>query len=374
MALCQGSSIWLAIAPGHSGVYGEDLEQVKKAGQWYSTIKPYLQNPKPIADVAVVLSGGDFKLPHENDFWKESNARQYSALDEVLLMVENLQTAGVFSNILYKDGHFTTWPDDLSRYKCIILPERVMMDSQHLLRIREYVNKGGQLLSFAHATCLNIKGEKQMDPSLADVFGIQFKQGFPLWAASSVQFNEEAKQIFNMDKLDINQQIRWCMTSTDVNVLCHYTLEQWMFGYETIPFMIKNNYGKGQSYYLSCSDTVFRYHAEFWEGVVKLVRGVPVFQIQSENTITRSKHPETGEKTVSRYLIILNQTDEGAVLHVIDRKGESSQVIFTLDQTILPKYETIKRVDYEKSVEYLQLKDRLKITTLCDPVATLLIN
>jgi len=55
ITVCQGASVHLALTPGHSGVFGQDLQQAKAAAAWFRRVQPLLKDAQPYADVAIVL-------------------------------------------------------------------------------------------------------------------------------------------------------------------------------------------------------------------------------------------------------------------------------------------------------------------------------
>ena len=165
IAVCQGASIHFALTPGHSGVFGEDLEQAKVIGDWFRQVLPVLQDAQPYADVAIVLGtpGAD------------SPGMPSAAWNRAVELSDTLAQAGVFSRFLYDTPQGGSWPESLDGFAAILVPELAMLDRAHIDRLRQYVKKGGRLIGFGDATTLDENGGRGSDFALGDVFGGRYK-------------------------------------------------------------------------------------------------------------------------------------------------------------------------------------------------------
>ncbi|MCR4415762.1 MAG: alpha-L-fucosidase, partial [Thermoguttaceae bacterium] len=54
VAVCQGAGVNLVLTPGHDGVFGEDLQRAKAVGAWFRKVRPWVEDARPAADVAVL--------------------------------------------------------------------------------------------------------------------------------------------------------------------------------------------------------------------------------------------------------------------------------------------------------------------------------
>jgi len=62
----------------------------------------------------------------------------------------------------------------LSRYKILVLPNVLMMDTEEVEAVRNYVNSGGSLYASKYTSLSTKDGKRQKDFLLADVFGCSF--------------------------------------------------------------------------------------------------------------------------------------------------------------------------------------------------------
>jgi len=156
IAVCQGASIHFALTPGHSGLFGQDLEHAKAAGAWFRQVQPFVKDARPYADVAIVLgtpSADGPGLPSQ-------------AWSGAVALAGALGHAGFFSRFLYDTSQGGTWPDSLDAFPAVFIPESAALDDAHLEQLRQYVKEGGRLIAFGQASTLNAKGERRADYAL----------------------------------------------------------------------------------------------------------------------------------------------------------------------------------------------------------------
>ena len=178
VAVCQGASVYMALTPGHSGVFGEDLQRAKAVGAWFKTVEPLVRDARPYADVGIVLGapapdGPGF--PARNSLWKRFPARQAGTIDQAVALSDALGRAGVFSRLLYASEQGGSWPDSLSGFRAILVPEGAPLDDAHTEQLRQYVDEGGRLIAFGHASMLDAHGRRRDDYALADLFGARYR-------------------------------------------------------------------------------------------------------------------------------------------------------------------------------------------------------
>lgn len=165
IAVCQGASIHLALTPGHSGLFGEDLEHAKAAGAWFRGVQPWLKEAQPYADVAIVLGTPAADGP----------GLPARAWGQVLALRDALTHAGLFSRFLYDTEQGGSWPDSLAELSAVIVPELAALDDAHIDHLRRYVEEGGHLIAFGRASMLDAKGERRQHYALGDVFGVRYR-------------------------------------------------------------------------------------------------------------------------------------------------------------------------------------------------------
>ncbi|MFV2070148.1 MAG: alpha-L-fucosidase, partial [Pirellulales bacterium] len=164
IAVCQGASIHFALTPGHSGLFGQDLQQAKAAGAWFRQVQPILKDAQPYADVAIVLGSPALDGP----------GQPAQAWAQAIALRDTLDRAGIFSRFLYDTRQGGSWPDSLAELPVVIIPELAVLDDAHVEQIRQYVEHGGRLIAFGHASMLDARGERKRDYALGDVLGVRY--------------------------------------------------------------------------------------------------------------------------------------------------------------------------------------------------------
>ena len=154
IAVCQGASVHFAITPGHSGVFGQDLQLAKAAGAWFRRVQSLLKDAQPYSDVAIVLGAPAVDGPGLPDH----------AWSQAIALSDALGRAGIFSQFLYTmTEQGGSWPESLTENSTVIVPELAVLDASHVERLRQYVAQGGRLIAFGRASMLGAKGEPRQE-------------------------------------------------------------------------------------------------------------------------------------------------------------------------------------------------------------------
>jgi len=177
VAWCQGANVYYALSPTHEGAFGEDLQAVQAAGEWLRPRQKLLAESTPWRDVGVVLGAPSASLagfPSLGQLWGVPATRDVGAWGEAQRLCRLFGDLGYGTEILYSLGDLAAWPERLSEFRAVVLPERACLDAAHLTQLREYVRAGGTLLAFGHASLLDGEGNPGEDFALADVLGLHY--------------------------------------------------------------------------------------------------------------------------------------------------------------------------------------------------------
>jgi hypothetical protein len=210
----------MALTPGHSGIFGEDLNRAKAIGAWFRKTEPVLKDARPYADVGIVLgspSSDGPGLPVRNALWKWYDAAQRSAWDEAIAVSDALQGAGVCNQLLYDAAEGGSWPESLIDYRVILVPERALLDKAHAEQLRQYVEQGGKLVAFGHASMLDADAARRDDYLLGDVFGVRYQGeiGFaPKAHKTRVEVDSEYSSEFAAENLVDGLPTAWASGGT----------------------------------------------------------------------------------------------------------------------------------------------------------------
>jgi hypothetical protein len=219
ITVCQGASVHFALTPGHSGVFGQDLEHAKAAGAWFRQVEPFVKAARPYADVAIVLgtpAGDGPGLPA-------------GAWEQALALGDGLNRAGVFSQFLYDTAQGGNWPTSLSGFSAILIPDLAVLDETRNAEIRNYVRAGGRLLSFGQASMLDAYGTRKRDYALADVLGASYRGELALplrKRLTQVRADSEYSTEFAAERLIDGQATAWASGGTPMPHWVEMTLPE----------------------------------------------------------------------------------------------------------------------------------------------------
>jgi len=187
VAVCQGASVCMTLAPSHAGTFGDDLAAAKAVGAWFRKAEPVLKGAHPHADVAIVLgspSPDGPGLPLDASMWEHAPAATAGAVDEAALMAIGLERAGLAAEFLCALDGGGNWPESLARYLAIAVPDLALLDDARVKQLAQYVQEGGRLVAFGHASMLDEHGAKRKDYALADVLGARYRDEAAVTAAT----------------------------------------------------------------------------------------------------------------------------------------------------------------------------------------------
>ena len=178
-AFVQGANVYAAMTPGHSGKFDThgDLRLLRAVGNWLKDNRPWLEETAPYADIGVVTgipSQDLLQIPMLKDIWAASHRAIEPPAngqpgDEP---TQGLRDLGYFTE--RTSGFFTARQFELRDYRMLLLPETALLDEGFTQQIRGYVQRGGALLAFGHASLFDQQGKLQGNFALGDVFGADF--------------------------------------------------------------------------------------------------------------------------------------------------------------------------------------------------------
>ena len=374
LAVCRGASIYLAITPGYSGDMGEGMEGVKAAGNWYGKLKPYLQDAEMFGNIGIVLgspSAGGKGLPVKNDFWNKFEYDQISALFEAVSLCNDISDAGYFPKVLYSYADYYSWPQSMEDLRAIILPEMAMLDKAHIQKLRDYVKNGGILISFAHSSLLNENGERLADEALRDMFGIQNKAGGEK-PGGKIIFSDPICQKYFGAQIFESKSILTPVYDKSLKIIA--TVE----GNDKQPVIYENQLDKGRSIYIASGEAEFRGKTAFWKGILTMYGLGQSFTFDTVNVTKSEILPSSWtvkgmlQNNLSRYYVVLKESAKGKIIHIIDRKGEKSEVHITFDASLLGKAASALKIESETPVAIDNKDGAVSLSVICDPVASIL--
>ena len=388
VAVCQGAGINLALTPGHSGVYGEDLQRAKAIGAWFRQVKPYVENAQPYADVAIVLgtpAPGGPGLPATNPFWNPSRGKQPYAWQAADSISYAFARCGVPGRVLYVSSQGGNWPASLDSLRAIVVPEMAVLDDAHLRQLRAYVERGGRLIAFGHSTLLDEKGQKRKDYGLGDVLGLRLEStprapreevhhaereeyGSSSSASLPAQPPKPAIRLSLSDPALVrafgDRPPAWAPLAVRVEPTTAEVIAR-LPGEPPVPAILKNRLGRGDAYFVATADAAFTATDPFWKGLASLAVGEPTLSVSPEDA--------------NRYRIILTRIADAHVLHVIDSRPDQPgaaprPVTISLLSSRLGGVREATLAGSNVSLPLSRDSQRASVVVQPDPVATVILK
>lgn len=147
----------------HVGAYHEDRRMYHTAEPvyaWHEKNTEYLINREPVATIGVV--------------WSQDNTDFYGR-DEADLLVDmpwnGITQALIRARMPYQPVHADHIGRDAGKFSLLILPNLASMSAHQVSSVRQYVQRGGNLLATGESSLYNEAGELQKDYVLGDLFG-----------------------------------------------------------------------------------------------------------------------------------------------------------------------------------------------------------
>jgi hypothetical protein len=141
------------------------LKIVERIYQWHYRVEPYLRNTASLASVAMVYSE-QTECYYGGEKWQEqSNGHElgmYHALIEARIPFE------MVNDRLLDAEH-------LKPFKVLILPNIAALSETQCEQIRQYVQRGGSLISTFETSLCDEVGKRRRNFGLADLFGVSYK-------------------------------------------------------------------------------------------------------------------------------------------------------------------------------------------------------
>ena len=299
-AWIQGANIYAAVTPGHSGVLDKDgdLRLLASAGKWLKENQSQLADVLPYADAGIVVGNpaSDLReIPLLKDIWKRSHwqvpATEAEQPGEV--PSSGLREAGYFTERI--GSQFADRKFDLSSYRMLVLPETALLDDALLAQIREYVQKGGKILAFGHASLFDPFGKPRPDFALSDVFGVNLTGPLPGY-----------KRLAHLPESSLVSGMPLNPGAVGVETTTGKPLAVWK-GAGNFPAVVENHFGMGQCIYISSEESEFG-------------GGCPLL---GELTVRLIGGPPVSVKGKRKYSLLMNRQGDDLLLYLRDRSTRS---------------------------------------------------
>jgi hypothetical protein len=268
----HGGNVYAAITPGHSGVYDTegDLALLRAMGRWLKDNRPWLLDARPYADIGVLTGhpADDVeKIPDLGELWRASHGftPARADVDPGYDTSLSLRKMGYLTERV--GGTFTSRKFDLGSYRMLLLPETALLDDRDLEDIREYVRKGGALLSFGHGSLFDQEGRPRSNFALADVFGCEYAGTLPGYKRLALSPGSGLASTLTLNP-----------GALAVKPTTGKVLAQWKYAGDS-PAIVENTYGQGRAIYVSVEETAFGEGSALLNELTARLIGAPTFEV-----------------------------------------------------------------------------------------------
>jgi hypothetical protein len=218
---------------------------------------------------------------------------------------------------------------------------------------------------------LNEKGERLADEALRDMFGVQNKAGSEE-KGGTIMFNDTiCKKYFDTDIFESKYILN---TVYDKSLKIIATLND----NNKQPVIFENKRSKGKSIYIASSEAEFRGMPSFWKGILTMYGIEQSFKFDTTYT-SKSDIPHSPwivkgflQNNLSRYYVVLKESAEGKVIHIIDRKGEKTEVNITLEASVIGNASSASKIESDTPLILDNKNSTVSFSVICDPVASIL--
>jgi hypothetical protein len=164
-------------------------------------------------------------------------------------------------------GTFTSRKFDLGSYRMLLLPETALLDDHDIDDIREYVRKGGTLLSFGHASLFDREGLRRSGFALAGAFGCEYAGTLPGY-----------KRLSFLPGSGLDSALSLNPGALAVKPTSGKVLAQWEYAGDS-PAIVENTYGLGRAIYVSAEETAFGEGSALLNELTARLIGAPTFEV-----------------------------------------------------------------------------------------------
>ena len=315
----QGGNAYAAITPGHAGVYDPhgDLALLRAMGSWLKDNRPWLVDARPYAEIGILTGhpADDVEhIPDMGELWKASHGFRRAEADAD----PGRDTSRYLRNLGYiterVGGTFSSRRFDLGSYRMLLLPETALLSDNDLGEIKEYVRKGGTLLSFGHGSLFDQEGRLKSNFALADLFGCEYTGTLAGY-----------KRLAFSPGSGLAATLSLYPGALAVKPTTGRVLAQWEYAGDS-PAILENTYGRGRVIYVSAEELAFGEGSALLSELAARLIGAPAFEVHG------SRH----------YALLVNRKGDDLLCYLLNR--DTAPAPYTqgrpLKQPGLPQLET----------------------------------
>ncbi|MBN2851128.1 MAG: beta-galactosidase trimerization domain-containing protein [Clostridia bacterium] len=268
LSLAQGANIWYGIHGPTKLMKSEAGRAVNRLNQFVLANEEYFIKTKSDSNIGLLWSDATANYYASSvvktDFTEKqeigSDDKKGNHHDALLGFVDILQREHNQFDIIDQD---CIYDKRIFNYQCLILPTYACMSEAEALIVKEYVNKGGNIIATFDTGVYDELGNKREKGILDDLFGIR-REKLVTYSDVGVAYGEFQEEI--EEKVFPHSGSSWVIdVNDDTEVLGKVSYEMpgryVAYPEEFYPCMVKHHFGKGQVVYISStmSETYFKW-------------------------------------------------------------------------------------------------------------------
>ncbi len=168
----NGANIWYGLHGSSKLLKTPSAEAAREVVTFYSNNEELLTNTHSIADVALFHSFANTNS-EKSDFVESTLDKTHGNTEDAARGYYSMLTESQIPFDIITDYKLTA--EKISRYKVLVIPNVLAFDKNSENIIRKFVKNGGLLITELGTSLYDVKGNKESDFSLSDVFGISTK-------------------------------------------------------------------------------------------------------------------------------------------------------------------------------------------------------
>jgi hypothetical protein len=358
------ANVWLAIS-NETDYHKTEIEVIKKYNRLiHDNPDPFFKT-KSMAKIALLwpqdagnyYNGSSVPL---TDFTKEMKAEKAGNTEEEFYGFYDGLSRGHFPFDVLDEESLN---HDLNKYDLLILPNVTCLKKEESDKIRDFVNKGGNLISTFEASLYDKYGKKQDHFELQDVFGIEHSGDIfgPLnwdYVSQKDDLHFSLKEIRNKNIMAPTYGLE-IKTKAKVPLFFCNPLPGSYAGSPEIsdlPFLVENAYGEGKSIYIAGTfgSSLYKFHfPEYYQILFNLAKeySEPFISIGAPSSI----EVNVRQKGNSVFLYLINFTSE--MKRPVQRIIPCTNI--QIDILLPKKAKSLKAICLQKNLEFTNTENSI---------------
>jgi hypothetical protein len=353
--LAGGGKTYLADMPYPTGRFDPAVYEIISAvNSRTKSIEPFLKDCTPVTDTAILHSADTIWSKAPLVPWTEwrGGPSYYTVFGAHKALIEGHVQMGILNSQML--------PESISSYGALLLPDQRILGEKEVKAIRNFVQNGGAIIATNETGICNSENQRLSDFSLADVFGVKYKETVDTFSCY-LRATKELER-FGIPAMDIHVNGSFTL----VEPITALTLLKLVPPYNDIhtgaappaispigPGVTLNKYGKGIALY--CAPELF---GAYFREDTPVLRKLILWALEKVYPLEKRKiQVENAPINVEMFL---NERKGENILHFINYTGDKRDTGVPRISDMPSVYEMRVKVRLDKRPESLTLVPEMK--------------